>query len=168
MVFDNKNDGAQHNHSALARHSCGATIGAESSLQDRLEYSPSVGGGRLLLPSVQAAALPVRAPIFPTRALAPELFGGTPRGPPQSGQMRFKIEETAYSVSGAFRAVTGCIAPPDVIVLESLFAICTADAGIWSFALRGNRSPSFDTCQLRSTAVPHLSSRPTYGSIRES
>ena len=40
-----------------------------------MKHSPPVGAGRLLELSVGAATLPVRAPIFPTDALASELFG---------------------------------------------------------------------------------------------
>jgi hypothetical protein len=96
---------------------------------------------------------------------------GPPRGPPQLGQMRFKIEETSYSVSRVFRDVTACIAPPDLIVHQQLFAISSppsvlcyvvetyqrygssaaADAAIWS--LRLNRSSDFGTCHLRSSAA---------------
>ena len=45
-----------------------------------MRYSASVGAGGLVPPSVQAAALPVQAPIFPTNALALELFRGTTQG----------------------------------------------------------------------------------------
>ena len=55
--------------------------GVNSVLQDRMKYSPSVGADRLFPLSVQAATLPVRAPIFPTEALALELLGGTTQGP---------------------------------------------------------------------------------------
>ena len=40
-----------------------------------MKHSPPVGTGRLLQSSVGAATLPVRAPIFPTNALASELIG---------------------------------------------------------------------------------------------
>ena len=45
-----------------------------------MKYASLVGAGRLPSPAAQAAALPVRAPIFPAKALALEYFGGTTEG----------------------------------------------------------------------------------------
>ena len=52
----------------------GQLVWVNSLLHDRMNCPPPVGAGRPLLPWVQAAALPVRAPISPANALALELF----------------------------------------------------------------------------------------------
>ena len=58
----------------------GQLVRVNSLLLDRLKHPSLVGADPFFPPSAQAAALPVRAPILPTNALALKLFGGSTQG----------------------------------------------------------------------------------------